>query len=151
MKQNYLAILLHPAKAAPGVSGTGSSLASPLLAPQWGSRVILFPQHCEDSHRLSDSEKAELLPTANTSETWATACILQVGHFTNNKECELGLNMRGDETIFTNRQLTSREVKWFSQGKDKETVWCLFLYDSTSHAISSQCTGSGLGSQVLHF
>lgn len=60
-------ILLHSANAVPGISATGSSLASLPYTPVglWSYSV---PQHGEDSHCLSDSEKAQLLPNANTSE-----------------------------------------------------------------------------------
>lgn len=70
MKQNYLAILLHPAKAAPGVSGTGSSLASPLLAPQWGSRVILFPSTVKTAIAFQTVRRQScyLLPTLQKHE-----------------------------------------------------------------------------------
>lgn len=45
----------------------------------------------------------------------------RLGHFTNTRESELGLNRRAGGTI-TNEQLTPGEVKGHSKGKEKEAV-----------------------------
>lgn len=61
--------------------------------------------------------------------------------------------MMAGETIFTNEKQTPREVKWFSREEEKEAL-CDAYSSMTPHrihlGISSQCTGSGVGSQILH-
>lgn len=110
MKQYYLSALAHPAKA-----GTGSSLDF-LGAPQWGSGVTVFPQHCANSHRFSDSVKTSPHPTENKSTNVRNEIIgLDISQIL---ETELGLNMKTGETIFTNEPLTPREVKYLSQRED---------------------------------
>lgn len=57
--------------------------------------------------------------------------------------------MRGGETIFTIEQRTPKEVKWFSQGEEKEAI-CDAYSSKTPHTIHLGSHPNVLGSQILY-